>query len=227
MSVKIAPSILSADFARLANALQEAEAGGADWIHVDVMDGHFVPNLTIGAPVVKALRKETTLPLDVHLMIEKPENLIEAFVAAGADYLTVHVEASVHLHRTVERIRELGAKPGVSLNPGTPLSTLDEILPYVDLVLIMSVNPGFGGQRFIPTSTAKIAALRKMIEARNLWGVEIEVDGGVAPKTAPEVVAAGATALVAGAAVFNGDGSVRDNIAALRASYGETTTSTA
>jgi len=216
MSVKIAPSILSADFARLADALREAEAGGADWVHVDVMDGHFVPNLTIGPPVVKALRKETTLPLDVHLMIERPEQLLEAFVAAGADYLTVHVEACVHLHRTIEQIRELGAKPGVSLNPGTSLHTLDEILPYVDLVLVMSVNPGFGGQRYIPTSTAKIAALRESLDERGLWGIEIEVDGGISPKTAPEVVAAGATVLVAGAAVFNSEGTVADNIAALR-----------
>lgn len=220
MSVKIAPSILSADFARLAEALQTAAAAGADWIHVDVMDGHFVPNLTIGAPVVKALRKETDLPLDVHLMIEKPENLVEAFVDAGADYVTVHVEAAVHLHRTLERIRELGARPGVSLNPGTPLHTLDEILPYVDLVLIMSVNPGFGGQRFIPTSTQKIAALKRMIDERGLWGVEIEVDGGVSPKTAPEIVEAGATALVAGAAVFNSHASVAENIKALRTSFG-------
>lgn len=219
MSVKIAPSILSADFARLGDALKQAEEGGADWIHVDCMDGHFVPNLTIGAPVVKALRKETTLPLDVHLMIEKPENLVEAFVDAGADYITVHVEAATHLHRTVERIRELGAKPGVSLNPATPLCMIEEILPYVDLVLIMSVNPGFGGQRFIPTSTGKIAALRASLDERGLWGVEIEVDGGVSAATAPEVVEAGATALVAGAAVFNKQASVRDNIAVLRASY--------
>ena len=220
MSVKIAPSILSADFARLANALKDAEQAGADWIHVDVMDGHFVPNLTIGAPVVKALRRETKLPLDVHLMIEKPEQLIEAFVEAGADYVTVHVEASVHLHRTIERIRELGAKPGVSLNPATPLSAIDEVLPYVDLVLVMSVNPGFGGQRYIPTSTAKIAALRRTLDERSLWGVEIEVDGGISPKTAPEVVAAGATVLVAGAAVFNATGTVTDNIALLRSSVG-------
>ena len=220
MSVKIAPSILSADFARLANALKDAEQAGADWIHVDVMDGHFVPNLTIGAPVVKALRRETKLPLDVHLMIEKPEQLIEAFVEAGAEYVTVHVEASVHLHRTIERIRELGAKPGVSLNPATPLSAIDEVLPYVDLVLVMSVNPGFGGQRYIPTSTAKIAALRRTLDERSLWGVEIEVDGGISPKTAPEVVAAGATVLVAGAAVFNATGTVTDNIALLRSSVG-------
>ena len=219
MSVKIAPSILSADFARLADALKEAEAGGADWIHVDCMDGHFVPNLTIGPPVVKALRKETTLPLDVHLMIEKPENLIEAFIGAGADYVTVHVEASVHLHRTIERIRELGAKPGVSLNPATPLCSIEEILPYVDLVLVMSVNPGFGGQRYIPTSTGKVAALRQSLEERGLWGVEIEVDGGISPVTAREVVEAGATALVAGAAVFNAEGSVAQNIAALKTSF--------
>jgi ribulose-phosphate 3-epimerase len=219
VSVKIAPSILSADFARLADALKEAEAGGADWIHVDCMDGHFVPNLTIGPPVVKALRKETALPLDVHLMIEKPESLIEAFIGAGADYVTVHVEAATHLHRTIERIRELGAKPGVSLNPATPLCAIEEILPYVDLVLVMSVNPGFGGQRYIPTSTGKVAALRQSMEERGLWGVEIEVDGGVSVQTAPEVVEAGATALVAGAAVFNAEASVAQNIAALKASF--------
>lgn len=215
--IKIAPSILSADFARLADAVQEAEAGGADWIHVDCMDGHFVPNLTIGAPVVRALRKETKLPLDVHLMIEKPEQLVEAFVDAGADYLTVHVEACTHLHRTIEVIRRLGAKPGVSLNPGTPLFSLDEILPYVDLVLVMSVNPGFGGQRYIPTSTQKIAKLRRTLEDRHLWPIEIEVDGGITPKTLPEVIDAGASVVVAGAAVFNQVGSVKENIAALRA----------
>jgi ribulose-phosphate 3-epimerase len=214
--IKIAPSILSADFARLADAIHEAEAGGADWIHVDCMDGHFVPNLTIGAPVVKALKKETRLPLDVHLMIERPEQLVPAFVDAGADYLTVHVEAATHLHRTIEQIRELGAKPGVSLNPATPLVALDEILPYVDLVLVMSVNPGFGGQRYIPTSTQKIAALRKTLEDRHLWPLEIEVDGGITPKTLPEVAAAGASVVVAGAAVFNREASVADNIAALR-----------
>lgn len=221
MSIKIAPSILSADFARLADALKQAEEGGADWVHVDVMDGHFVPNLTIGPPVVKALKKATTLPLDVHLMIERPEQLIAKFVDAGADSLTVHVEACVHLHRTIEQIRELGAKPGVAVNPATSLSTLDEILSYVDLVLVMSVNPGFGGQRYIPTSTAKIAALREYIDERGLWGVEIEVDGGVSPTTAPEIIEAGANVLVAGAAVFNAAGSVKDNIAALRASARE------
>lgn len=216
MSVKIAPSILSADFARLADGIKQAEEGGADWIHLDVMDGHFVPNLTIGPPVIKSLRKETRLPFDVHLMIERPEQLIEAFVDAGADNVTVHVEACVHLHRTLERIRELGANPGVSLNPATPLASLDEILPYTDLVLVMSVNPGFGGQRYIPTSTNKIAALKAMIEERGLWGIEIEVDGGISPKTAPEVVEAGATVLVAGAAVFNDTATVAENIASLR-----------
>lgn len=214
--LKIAPSVLSADFARLADGIAAAEAGGADWIHVDVMDGHFVPNLTIGPPVVAALRRVTALPLDVHLMIERPDALLEAFVSAGADYLTVHQEACVHLHRTVQRIRELGAKPGVSINPATPLALLDEILPYVDLVLIMSVNPGFGGQSYIPTSTRKIAALRRQLDERGLWGVELEVDGGVAAGTIGEVAAAGASVVVAGAAVYNSSGSVAENIAALR-----------
>lgn len=218
--IKIAPSILSADFARLADGIAEAEAAGADWIHVDVMDGHFVPNLTIGPPVVAALRKVTELPLDVHLMIEAPERYLEAFADAGATYLTVHQEASVHLHRTVERIRELGMKPGVAINPATPLSALEEILPYVDLILIMTVNPGFGGQRYIPTSTEKVARLRQMLEERHLWGVEIEVDGGISPQTAGEVVQAGATALVAGAAVFNDAAPVADNIAAIREAAG-------
>jgi ribulose-phosphate 3-epimerase len=217
VSVKIAPSILSADFARLGEAVAEAESAGVEWIHVDVMDGHFVPNLTIGPPVVKALRAVTQLPLDTHLMVEQPERLLDAFADAGADRLTVHVEASVHLHRTVERIRQLGMAPGVSLNPATPLCALEEILPYVDLVLIMSVNPGFGGQRYIPTSTEKIARLRRMISDRNLWGVEIEVDGGISPDTAGDVVAAGASVLVAGAAVFNADASVRHNVEKLRA----------
>jgi ribulose-phosphate 3-epimerase len=216
MSVRIAPSILSADFARLADGVHAAEAAGADWIHVDVMDGHFVPNLTIGPPVVAALRRVTRLPLDVHLMIEQPERLLDAFIAAGADLLTVHQEASVHLNRTIDRIRELGARPGVSVNPATPIATLTDILPYVDLVLIMSVNPGFGGQRFLPTSTGKIAALRRMLEERALAQIELEVDGGIGPDTAPDVVAAGATVLVAGAAVFNADASVAQNMDRLR-----------
>ncbi|HEY8468185.1 MAG TPA: ribulose-phosphate 3-epimerase, partial [Longimicrobiales bacterium] len=206
MSVKIAPSLLSADFARLADAVAEAEAGGADWIHVDVMDGHFVPNLTIGPPVVAAVRRCTTLPLDVHLMIERPERLLEAFAGAGADVLTVHQETCPHLHRTVERIRELGMRPGVAVNPATPIETLDEIAPYVDLVLIMSVNPGFGGQKYIPTSTRKVARMRQRLEALGLPSVELEVDGGISPLTAPEVARAGATVLVAGNAVFGGPG---------------------
>jgi ribulose-phosphate 3-epimerase len=217
MSVKIAPSILSADFARLADDVAAAEAAGADWIHVDVMDGVFVPNITIGPPVVAAVRRVTKLPLDVHLMIDRPERMLDKFVDAGADYLTVHQEASIHLHRTVDRIRQLGAQPGVSLNPGTSLSALDEVLPYVDLVLVMTVNPGFGGQRFIPTSTRKIAALRRSLDVRGLWPIEIEVDGGIGPDTAAEVVAAGATVLVAGAAVYNRSASVAENIERLRA----------
>ena len=216
MSVKIAPSILSADFARLGDAVAEAEAGGADWIHVDVMDGHFVPNLTIGPPVVKSLRRVTELPLDVHLMIEAPERYLEAFADAGATVLTVHQEACMHLHRTVQRIRELGMRPGVAINPATPLSALEEILPYVDLVLIMTVNPGFGGQKYIPTSTEKVARMRRILQDRHLWGVELEVDGGIDPLTAPEVVEAGASVLVAGAAVYGGERSVAENIQALR-----------
>jgi ribulose-phosphate 3-epimerase len=216
MSVKIAPSILSADFARLADGVAEAEAAGADWIHVDVMDGHFVPNITIGVPVVAALRRVTKLPLDVHLMIEQPERYIDAFADAGADWLTVHQEASVHLHRSVERIRQKEMRPGVSLNPATPLTALTEILPYVDLVLVMSVNPGFGGQRYIPTSTRKIAALRRELDERGLWPIEIEVDGGISADTITEASAAGATVFVAGAAVFNATDSVASNIERLR-----------
>ena len=221
MAVKIAPSILSADFARLADGVAEAEAAGADWIHVDVMDGHFVPNITIGVPVVAALRRVTTLPLDVHLMIERPERYVEAFADAGADWLTVHQEASVHLHRTVEQIRQAGAKPGVSINPATPAAAISEILPFVDMVLVMSVNPGFGGQTYIPTSTAKIAAIRRELEDRRLWPIELEVDGGVGEQTAGEVTAAGATVLVAGAAVFNKSASVADNIRRLRSAAGD------
>ncbi|MGH7461182.1 MAG: ribulose-phosphate 3-epimerase, partial [Longimicrobiales bacterium] len=171
---------------------------------------------TIGVPVVAALRKITKLPIDVHLMIEQPERFTNAFIDAGADYVTIHVEAAKHLHRTVESIREHGAKPGVTLNPATSVRTLTEILPYVDLVLVMSVNPGFGGQRYIPTSSAKIAAVRGMIDERSLWGVELEVDGGVTADNIGEIVAAGASVLVAGAAVFNKAASVADNIAALR-----------
>jgi len=214
--IRIAPSILSADFARLGEQVQEAEAAGADWIHVDIMDGHFVPNITVGPLVVRALRPVTTLPLDVHLMIEKPERYLEAFARAGANVLTVHVETCPHLHRTVQQVKELGVKAGVTLNPATPLVSLQEILPYVDLVLIMSVNPGFGGQSYIPSSTDKIARLRRMLDDIGSHA-EIEVDGGVNLETIATIAQAGATVLVAGSAVFNQDASVAENISHLRA----------
>jgi ribulose-phosphate 3-epimerase len=200
--IKIAPSILSADFSRLADEIKAVEKAGADLIHVDVMDGHFVPNITIGPLIVEAARRATKLPLDVHLMIARPEQYIVDFARAGADYLTVHVEATNHLNRLVQIMKEQkGVRAGVSLNPATPLSTLDYILDTIDMVLIMSVNPGFGGQAFIPSSLEKISRLRKKIDALGLK-VEIEVDGGVKPENAAEIVRAGADILVAGSAVF-------------------------
>ena len=213
--IKIAPSILAADFAALGSAVKAAEAAGADYIHVDVMDGHFVPNITIGPAVVAALRRVTALPLDVHLMIERPEHYLEDFARAGADIITVHVETCPHLHRTLQRIRELGARPGVTLNPATSLETLREALPYAEQVLVMTVNPGFGGQSFIPTMTAKVARLTHMIREAGLT-TEIEVDGGIDALTAPAVVAAGARILVAGTAVFGHPDGIAAGIAALR-----------
>jgi len=202
--IKIAPSILSADFSRLAEDIRAVDRAGADYIHVDVMDGHFVPNITIGPLVVEALRRVTDKPLDVHLMIENPDLYIPEFARAGADIITVHQEAVPHLHRTVQLIKSFGKKAGVSLNPATPVTTLDVILDDLDLVLVMSVNPGFGGQAFIPSALDKIRALRQRISQRGL-ATELEVDGGVKIDNIRAVVAAGADVLVAGSAVFNTD----------------------
>jgi len=210
--IKVAPSILSADFSRLGEEIKAVEAAGADIIHVDVMDGHFVPNITIGPLIVEAARKSTNLPIDVHLMITNPELYIADFAKAGADYITVHVETAFHLNRLIQLIREhKGVKAAVSLNPATPLSSLDYILPELDMVLIMSVNPGFGGQSFIPSAMDKIRRLRKRIDELGLT-VEIEVDGGVKPGNAAELAEAGADILVAGSAVFG----TQDYAAAIR-----------
>ena len=216
--IVIAPSILSADFTRLGEQVRTAVTAGARYIHIDVMDGHFVPNITIGPLMVAALRplaQELDAVLDVHLMIAHPERYVAAFADAGADIITVHVEAAPHLHRIVQAIHEKGAKAGVTLNPATPLSSLEEILPYVELVLVMSVNPGFGGQSYIPTSTAKIRRLRQMLN-RIGSGADLEVDGGIKPHNVAEIVAAGANVLVAGSAIFNDQQPIAENVAAFR-----------
>jgi ribulose-phosphate 3-epimerase len=212
----IAPSILSADFAKLGDEVRAIDQAGADWIHIDVMDGHFVPNLTIGPGVVKALRPHTQKPFDVHLMISPVDPFLNAFAEAGADIITVHPEAGPHLHRTVQRVKALGKKAGVSLNPGTPADALDYVLDELDLVLVMSVNPGFGGQKFIASQLKKIEAIAETIGRRGL-PIALEVDGGIDETTARQAVAAGATALVAGTAAFRGGpGAYADNIRALR-----------
>lgn len=200
--VKIAPSILSADFAKLGEEIRDVENGGADYIHVDVMDGHFVPNITIGPLIVEAIRPVTKLPLDVHLMIEKPDDYIEAFAKAGADYITVHVEACTHLHRTIQLIKSFGVKAGVVLNPATPVSWIQPIIEDIDMVLLMTVNPGFGGQKFIESVLPKISEVKALADMYNP-DLEIEIDGGVNEETAKLCIERGATVLVAGSAIFN------------------------
>ena len=217
--IKISPSILSADFGRLGEQVAEASESGADYIHVDIMDGHFVPNLTIGPIIVSGIRPWTELPLDVHLMIEEPDRLIPDFAKAGANILTVHPEACRHLHRVIYQIKDLGVKAGISLNPGTPASVLEPVISDVDLVLVMTVNPGFGGQKYIHSVTSKIAKVRQMLDEAGA-GADLEVDGGINVETAPKAVEAGARVLVAGSAVFNDRDTVAGSIARIRESLG-------
>lgn len=214
MNIKIAPSILSADFSNLAAEVRKVEEAGADLLHIDVMDGHFVPNLTIGPLVVESLKNKTKLPFDVHLMIENPENYLDAFIKAGASIITVHAEAVIHLHRLLQTIRERGVKAGVALNPSTPLHILEYILEEIDMVLLMTVNPGFGGQKFIHSVLPKISQLRTKIAQKGL-SIDIQVDGGVNKETAPLVIKAGANILVAGSAVYGSD-NIKEAIAVLR-----------